>query len=104
MSNSSLAIHVLFRFNRKSGKIDTTMTGMGSALMRMWALNNTTKTKGCIVCERESGKVVFATLGTESGFPKVKKEEDLHGQTCDDFGISLDDLHSITDDRFDKEA
>ena len=103
MSNS-LAVHVLFRCTKKSGKIDMTMTGMGSALMQMWALNNTPKSKACMIFERESGKLVFATYGTANGFPKIQKGEGCKDQTCEDFGISLDDLHSFKDDRFDEEA
>lgn len=94
-------IFVLFRFSKKTGKIDTTMTGMGCATMKMWALQNTTKTKVCIIMNRTTGEVVFLAQGSESGFPKIKKT-DLG--SCEDFGISLEMLHSITDDRFDKEA
>ena len=99
MSNS-LAVHVLFRCSKKSGKIDMTMTGMGSALMQMWALNNTPKTKSCLIFERESGKLVFATYGDASGFPKVKKGDECKGM-CEDYGISLEDLHDMKDERFD---
>ena len=97
---SNLEVHVLFRYSKKTGKIDTTMTGMGSAMMQMWALQNTTSTKGCMIFERETGKLVFATYGTKDGFPKVKKGEQCKG-TCDDWGIPLEDLQTITDDRFD---
>lgn len=99
MSNS-LAVHVLFRCSKKSGSVDTTMTGMGSALMQMWALKNTPKTKSCLIFERESGKLVFATYGDASGFPKVKKGDECKGM-CEDYGISLEDLHDIKDERFD---
>ena len=97
---TDLNVCVLFRFSKKSGKIDTTMTGMGSALMQMWALNNTPKTKVCMIFERESGKLIFAAYGTESGFPKIKKGEQCPA-TCDDFGIPLETLRGITDERFD---
>ena len=97
-----LAVHVLFRYSKKTGKIDTTMTGIGSALMKMWALQNTTKTKGCMIFNRETGQLVFATYGTDGGFPKVKKDEECAGCTCDDWGIPLKDLQEISDDRFDK--
>ena len=100
---SSLEIHVLFRFSKKSGNIDMTMTGMGSALMQMWVLKNTPKTKRCVIFERSSGKLVFATDGT-GDFPKVMKGDACKGKTCEDLGISLENLQSITDDRFDKEA
>lgn len=102
---TDLQVHVLFRFSKKIGKIDTTMTGIGNALMQMWALKNTPKTKTCMIFERESGKLVFTTYGTDGGFPKVKKGEvQCEGKTCEDFGIPIDVLHDIQDDRFDKEA
>ena len=97
MSNK-LSLHVLFRFSQKTGKIDTTMTALGKGMLEMWALNNTTKTKGCIVVERDSGEVVFTTQGT-ADFPKVKKG---NLGNIEDFGISMDDLKTIIDDRFDK--
>lgn len=99
---NDLAVHVLFRYSKKTGKIDTTLTGIGSALMQMWALKNTTKTKGCMIFNRETGKLVFATYGTSDGFPKVKKGEECEGRTCEDLGIPLKDLQEISDDRFDK--
>lgn len=100
---SNLTVCVLFRYSKKTGKIDTTMTGLGSAMMQMWALQNTTKTKGCFICERDTGKVVFTAEGTKEGFPKVKKEKDLEGLTCEALGVPLEVLQEITDDRFDKE-
>jgi len=99
MAENILGIYVLFRFSKKTGKIDTTMTAMGKALMKMWALNNTTKTKRTLIFERESGKCVFACSGTD-GFPQIAEESKLFN--CEEYGISLADLQKITDDRFDK--
>ena len=90
-------VHVLFRFSKKTGNIDTTMTALGKAMLQMWALNNTTETKACIIAERDTGKVVFATQGT-GDFPKAKKG-DLG--SIEEFGFPLEELQSITDDRFD---
>ncbi len=70
--SKELTVHVLFRFSQKTGRVDTTMTSIGNAMLQMWALNNTTKTKGCIIVERDSGEVIFTTTGT-GDFPKVKK-------------------------------
>lgn len=95
-----MEVYILFRVSKKTGKVDTQMTGITSALMQMWALNNTPKTKICMIFERESGKLIFATSGTADGFPKVKKGKDCT-QTCEDFGIALETLHSIKDERFD---
>ena len=95
---NTLTVHVLFRFSQKTGKIDTTMTSLGKGMLEMWALNNTTKTKGCIVVERDSGEVVFTTRGT-GNFPKVEKG---HLGNIEKFGIPMDALRQITDDRFDR--
>ena len=95
--NTSLAVHVLFRFSKKTGKIDTTMTALGSGLLQIWALNNTPKTKGCLIVERDTGKVIFATQGTEN-MPQIKKG---NLGSVEDFVMSLEDLQTITDDRFD---
>ena len=83
---SKLKVHVLIRCSKRTGKIDTTMTGMGKALMQMWALQNTTKSKITYIIERESGNIVGAYLGNG-----------------EDIGIPLEFLHQIKDERFDKE-
>lgn len=94
-----LNVHVLFRFSKKTGKIDKVMTGLGSAMMKLWALENTTKTKACIICERNSGNVVMVTEGNANGFPKVI---DKNLGTIDEYGIPLKVVQQeIVDDRFD---
>lgn len=90
-------INVLFRFSKKTGKIDKTMTGIGTALMQMWALNNTPKTKATIIIERDTGKVLFLAQGT-GDFPKVKKT-DLGN--AEEYGIAMGLLAQMKDDRFD---
>lgn len=102
MGNSD--VRVLFRSSKRTGAVDTTMTGIGSALMQMWALRNTPKTKCCMIFERESGKLTFISYGTDGGFPKVRKGEQCEGKMCTDFGIPLEVLHNIKDDRFDAEV
>lgn len=66
-----LDTYVLVRFSRRSGKIDTTLEGIGNAMLRMWALQNTTKTKDTIIFSKTTGDVVFYAEGTDSGFPSV---------------------------------
>ena len=97
-----LKVHVLFRCSKKTGKVDTTMTALGPAILKMWALNNTTSTKQCLIFERESGNLIYATDGTNSGFPKVRDAKKTKLGMCEDFGIPLTYLHGISDDRFDK--
>ena len=90
-------INVLLRFSKKTGKVDKTMTGIGTAMMRMWALNNTPKTKATIIIERDTGKVLFLAQGT-GDFPKVK---DKNLGTAEEFGIPMEILEQMKDDRFD---
>lgn len=62
----------LVRFNRKTGKIDTTMQALGKALLQMWALQNTTaKTKDTIIFD-EDGEVITYYEGT-GDFPDITK-------------------------------
>lgn len=62
----------LVRFNRKTGKIDTTMQALGNALLQMWALQNTTaKTKDTIIFD-EDGEVITYYEGT-GDFPDITK-------------------------------
>jgi len=91
-------VHVLFRCSKKTGKIDTTMTGITTGLMQMWALNNTTKSKRTLIFNRETGQCIFHAIGADS-MPHIEKGD---CGTCEDFGISLDDLKAIKDERFDK--
>ena len=95
-----LTVHVLFRVNKKSGAIDTTMTALGSATLNAWALMNTGRTKDCFVFERESGKLVYRAEGTPD-FPRIFYDKDCEGKTCTDFGIPLEILHNVKDYRFD---
>lgn len=91
--------YVLFRFSKKTGKIDTTMTDpFGNALMQMWALQHTPKSKSTMVVDAETGEVVFAANGTLDGFPDVKRNT---GKTIDEFGIPLEVVQQILkeDDR-----
>lgn len=95
-----LTVYVLVRFNKKSCKVDTVMTGLGNAMMNLWALNNTPKTKACAVIERETGEVVFMTYGTGE-FPKVLDAKKKRIGTCEDIGIDHRMILEVKDDRFD---
>lgn len=97
-----MEVYVLFRASKKTGKIDTTITAMVSSMLMLWAMQNTTSSKQCLVFERESGKLVYATSGTKDGFPEVRDAR-KHGDLgiCEDYGIPLEALHKIKDDRFD---
>lgn len=61
----------LVRFNRKSGKIDTTIKALGTGLLKMWALQNTTKTKDTIIFGDDG--IVEAYFEGTGDFPKISK-------------------------------
>lgn len=65
-----LKTYCLIRFARKSGKIDTTLEGLGAGMLRLWALQNTTKTKDTIILEKDTGIVCWYYEGT-GDFPKI---------------------------------
>ena len=75
------------------------MTGLGSALMRLWAMQNTTSSKEVVVINRSTGQIVFHTVGRKDSFPYIVKDDELG--TCEDLGISFEELQTYTDDRFD---
>jgi hypothetical protein len=66
----ALEVFTLVRFNRKSGKIDTVLEAYGNAMLRMWALQHTTKTKDTMIFSKASGELVVYIQGT-SDFPKL---------------------------------
>lgn len=98
-TKDSLSVHVLFRVSAKTGKVDTTITGLGCGLLKMWALNNTTKTKQTFVFNRDNGELVYAFDGKTGKVATKTTGKDMG--TCEDYGIGLEFLQSIKDERFD---
>ena len=66
----------LVRFSKKTGKIDMTMTGIGSGLLKAWALQNTSKTKATVVVDIDKRCTLQEYIGTEDGFPEIHKTPD----------------------------
>lgn len=75
--------YYLVRFSKKTGKIDTTMSGVSKGMLGMWALQNTTKTKDTIVFNATTGEIDKYYEGT-GDFPKITK-----GGNIDDYCIGL---------------
>lgn len=73
---SDLHNYGLVRFSKRTGKIDMTMTALGKGLIQLWALQNTTKTKACVIVDIDERKVVSEYVGTTDGFPKWRKNPD----------------------------
>jgi hypothetical protein len=101
MKDTKLQVHVLLRYSKKTGKIDTTMTGLGTGMMQLWALNNTSPSKECVIINRETGDVVYRTSGRKDNFPDV---EDGFICKCDEIGMPHEAILELTDDRFDEEG
>lgn len=64
----------LVRFSQKTGKIDTTMTAMGRGMIQLWALQNTTKTKACVIVDIDDRAIFAEYVGTADGFPEIRKD------------------------------
>ena len=71
---SELHNYGLVRFSKRTGKIDTTMTAIGRGLIQLWALQNTTKTKACVIVDIDERKVFSEYIGTADGFPDIHKD------------------------------
>jgi hypothetical protein len=69
-----LKTYCLVRFSRKTGKIDTTLKGISSGMLRLWALQNTTKSKDTIIFEKDTGNVCWYYEGT-GHFPEIYEKD-----------------------------
>ena len=87
--------YAIFRFSKKTGKVDTTLSCGALSLAKLYALQNTTSTKNTIIIDAESGNVVFAVSGRKDGFPKVC---DSPKMTAISLGITDDILQSVCTD------
>lgn len=72
--------HYLIMFQRKSGKIVTTMSGLSSAMLQLVALQKTTPTRDTVIFD-EDGKITFYVEGQKDGFPKA--QDDMLGMSID---------------------
>ena len=62
----------LVRFSKKTGKPDTTMTAIGCGLLKLWGLQNTTKTKVTVVVDIDERRAVAEFIGDAASFPEVR--------------------------------
>lgn len=65
----------LVRYSKKTGKIDMTLTGLGFAMLDLWGLQNTTKTKECLVFTRDTGLLLSHYIGRSNSMPEVEWPE-----------------------------
>ena len=79
---ADLKTYYLVRFNRRTGKIDTTMSALGKGLIQYWGLMNTTKKSQDTVIFDEDGWITAYYRGT-GDFPEVEKFKDGEGDHID---------------------
>lgn len=72
-------MHACIRVSQKTGKIDKTLTGLSSAMLSLWAMQNTTSTKVSYVFDLETGVVVTICTGSKGrDFPEVERHPVLN--------------------------
>lgn len=78
----------LVRFTSKQGKINKTLEGLGVGLLKLWALQNTTKTTECFIFD-EYGVIVYHTFGDINGNTYI--DHDYDGEDIEEYcpGIML---------------
>ena len=79
---TDLKTYYLVRFNRRTGKIDKTMSALGKGLIQYWALMNTQKKSQDTVIFDEDGWIVAYYTGT-GDFPEVQKFGENEGDHID---------------------
>lgn len=87
---SSIKQHVLIRHTKKTGKINKVIDGLGTGMLRLWALQNTRKHERTIIFEYDTGKIIHEFIGQETSMCKTSQPE--HAYVCNDL------LHAIHQD------
>lgn len=88
----------LVRFGKKTGKPDTTMTAIGCGLLKLWGLQNTTKTKATVVVDIDERRTVTEFIGSAAGFPEVRDK-------AEDFEYDIpDELYTVFEEESAKRA
>ena len=62
-------------FNRKSGKIIKTLSGISSAMLKMFALQgNVSATRDYMIINGTTGEIIFHCEGRTNDMPKICKD------------------------------
>ena len=71
-------------FNRKNGKIIKTLSGVSSAILKMFGLQgNVSSTRDYVVFSGSTGEITFYCEGNKNDFPTVYK--DMVGKNINEF-------------------
>jgi hypothetical protein len=96
-NEKALETFTLVRFTRRTGKINTVLESLGTAMLQMWALKNTRGAEACLIFNKNNGHVAFLTEGTSTGFPKISDARDEDLGHIDDYCKGL--LKAIQDQK-----
>lgn len=62
-------------FNRKNGRIVKTLSGVSSAMLKMFGLQgNVSSTRDYVVFNGETGEITFYCEGNKNDFPTIYKD------------------------------
>lgn len=79
MNTGTLEPYVLIKFSKKSGRILKVLEANGSALLKLWALQNCTKSTNVVIFVKKSGKITYYAEGTDSGMPHILEDKGQFG-------------------------
>lgn len=76
-------------FNRKTGKIVTTLEGVSSAMLKLFGMNNrnVSSSRDFVVFDAATGEIVFYCEGKKNDFPTICR--DMEGKNIDDLCAGL---------------
>ncbi len=74
-------------FQRKSGKIVKCIESCSSAMLKMYALNNTSPTRDFVVFDGATGEISFYCEGKKNDFPTICR--DMEGKNIDELCAGL---------------
>lgn len=64
-------MYCLLRYSQKTGKVDTCVTALSCAMLKLQALNKTPKTKETVIVDLDTEDIIFTATGTAAGFPEI---------------------------------
>lgn len=66
--------YCLLRYSQKTGKVDTCVTALSCAMLKMQALQKTPATKETVIVDLEAEEIIFTATGNRDGWPRLDNE------------------------------
>ena len=88
-------------FNRKNGKIIKTLSGVSSALLKLFAMQgNVSSTRDYVVFSSKTGEITFYCEGNKNNFPTIYR--DMEGRNIEEICAGL--LEALNEEGSDSNA